>query len=576
MLLSFLILTLFLPLFGALIPGKYVPVGCLLLGTLSSLLLVITFAADPMSSPVILFKWMGAIDWGLSIDAMSVTMVTFISLISCLVHVYALEYMAEDSRQRQFMGLLSLFTFFMLILVTAPTLIQLFVGWEGVGVCSYFLIGFWFEKEAAAKAALRAFIMNRVGDFFFILGIVGHFWGTFPTFVGVSFLLAAMAKSAQIGFHLWLPGSMEGPTPVSALIHAATLVTAGIFLLLKLSPFLESVPPILTVAGYVGGVTALFGAVMAFFQKDLKRILAYSTASQLGIMMMAIGLGAVNAALFHLITHGFFKALLFLGAGVVIHLYKGEQDVTRMGALGVKAPVVYAAMLVGFLSLTGMPFFAGFFSKEMILEIAFHQGSFVLLTLALLTAFMTGLYATRVMWRVFHGGKGKQGSFGKVSPLLSTPLVILSLLSLAIGYIGYAVWGRLLLSLPFPAPLSFSGHITVWVSFAGIFVGYALYGVLPHTSVFLKEKFPALHTFFVQEAYGDSLCQGLFVKPFQRFAKAMAFLEGRIDHDGPMAFVRGARRIHHILGRLQTGHICHALYGLVLGLVALLLYGVCQ
>jgi NADH-quinone oxidoreductase subunit L len=537
-----------------------------------------------------LFTWISIgklhVEWSLTIDTLSLTMMGVVTLVSFLVHLYSLGYMAQDRGKVRFMAYLSLFTFMMLLLVTAGNLIQLFVGWEGVGLCSYLLIGFWFEKEAATHAALKAFLVNRVGDLFFVLALVGLFWiyGTFsiasfvqlePSFfstsIGFCLLLAAMAKSAQLGFHLWLPSAMEGPTPVSALIHAATMVTAGIFLLLRFGPFLQSTPLVLEAAGIVGALTAVFGALMALFQKDLKRIIAYSTCSQLGYMMLAVGIGAGSAALFHLTTHAFFKALLFLGAGAVIHIYR-EQDVTRMGGLGFNAPVTYSAMLVGFLSLTGMPFFAAFFSKDLILEHAFHQ-NISLFVLGVIAAFITGLYATRTMLRVFHKNQNKTRTFKETPALFLIPLLILTLLSLGVGYVGYTGWGRLLLSLQEPTSPAMPSHITVWASFFGVLIGYALYGVLPHTSALLKEKLPSVYTFFFREAYGDTVYAMLFTKPFQILARLFAAFDIKyLDHYGPMGLARGVGILRHGFGKLQTGYLYHTVCIMVAGLVGVLLY----
>ena len=600
----FILLTLFLPLLGAVLAGVLpkiggekiafiLPVLTLFLSILSVLPLVFEFLANPTPQLIPLFEWISfgncRSHWTFLVDGLSLTMMAVVTLVSFVVHLYSLGYMAKDPSKIRFMAYLSLFTFMMLFLVTADDLIQLFVGWEGVGLCSYLLIGFWFEKKTATEAALKAFLVNRVGDLFFIVAIVGLFCmgGTFsisslvqqsldegalPTLIGFCLLLAAMAKSAQLGFHLWLPSAMEGPTPVSALIHAATMVTAGIFLLLRFSPFLSHLPDVLEMIALVGGVTALFGSLMALFQKDLKRIIAYSTCSQLGYMMMAVGLSATSAALFHLTTHAFFKALLFLGVGSVIHIYKHEQDITRMGVLGFKAPITYGAMLIGFLSLTGMPFFASFFSKDLILEQAFHQ-NLPLFVLGVLAAFITGLYASRVMLRVFHHKKGKQRTF-KESPLLfCIPLVLLSLLSLGVGYLGYTGWGQLLLSLKEPMPSSIASHITVWASFFGVFMGYAFYGVLPYTSELLQSKCPTLYAFLVHEAYLDNVCTILFIRPFQGLARQLAFVDTAcVDHFGPMGVARGASNVHAFLKRLQTGSLPHGVLLMVVGLMALLFY----
>lgn len=376
------------------------------------------------------------ITWGLYVDSLSAIMAAVVTVVSFMVHIYSIGYMATDKSIVRFMAYLSLFTFFMLFLIMSDDLVQLFLGWEGVGLCSYLLIGFWYHKESANAASMKAFITNRVGDMGMVLGIVGCFavFGSVSipeilsqlpkydtsifriadyiavnayTFICACFLIGAMAKSAQFGLHVWLPDAMEGPTPVSALIHAATMVTAGVFLLIRLSFLFEYAPEVKTVIVALGALTTLFAAVVGLFQKDIKRIIAYSTCSQLGYMFMACGVSMYSSALFHMVTHAFFKALLFLSAGSVIHAMSGEQNIRKMGGLYSKIPLTYTFFLLGSFALAGLPFFAGYYSKDWILEALYIQhetgGSVLPYISGVITAFLTAFYSWRLISLVFHG-----------------------------------------------------------------------------------------------------------------------------------------------------------------------------
>src|SRR5882672_10331754 len=374
------------------------------------------------------------VDWTLRVDALTAVMLVVVTGVSSLVHLYSVGYMYDDPYTPRFFSYLSFFTFAMLALVTANNLLQLFFGWEGVGLASYLLIGFWYLRPSANAAAIKAFIVNRVGDFGFALGVFGLYavFGTLdfdqifmaaPMVAGKSFVFAgyqpdilttlcillfigACGKSAQIGLHTWLPDAMEGPTPVSALIHAATMVTAGVYMVARLSPLFEYAPTALAVVGVIGGTTAVFAASVGMAQNDIKRVIAYSTCSQLGYMFFAAGVSAYTAAMFHLFTHAFFKALLFLGAGSVIHAMSSEQDMRRMGGLWNKIPYTYAVMWIGSLSLAGIPFFAGYYSKDMILAASWASGTAVgrySFCLGTFTAFLTAFYSWRLLIMTFHG-----------------------------------------------------------------------------------------------------------------------------------------------------------------------------
>src|SRR3954451_3814657 len=385
-----------------------------------------------------LLQWISigsfSVSWALRVDSLSTIMMFVVGFISFLIHVYSVGYMSHDPSVPRFMAYLSLFTFAMLMLVTSDNLLQLFFGWEGVGVASYLLIGFWYTKPSACAAAIKAFIVNRIGDFGLVLGIAAcflafdsiqydeifarvpeiaattmhAFGGDFQTLnlIGVLLFIGAMGKSAQLGLHTWLPDAMEGPTPVSALIHAATMVTAGVFLVARFSPLYEHAPTALAFVTFIGATTCFFAASVGLTQPDIKRVIAYSTCSQLGYMFFAEGVSVYQAGIFHLYTHAFFKALLFLGAGSVIHALSDEQNIFKMGGVWRKIPVTYAVMWIGSLPLAGIPPFAGYFSKDAILEAAWlSHNSFHLYAfwLGVLVAFMTAFYSWRLLFLVFHG-----------------------------------------------------------------------------------------------------------------------------------------------------------------------------
>jgi NADH-quinone oxidoreductase subunit L len=439
----------FLPLIGAIAAGlfgrqlgpKVAPLVTCILLVASAVLAWITFfqiidSGDPFT--VYLFTWIDSgafeVDWALYFDQVTAVMLIVVTTVSAVVHIYSLGYMEHDPHRPRFFAYLSLFTFAMLMLVTADNFLQMFFGWEGVGVCSYLLIGFWYKRPSANAAAIKAFLVNRVGDFGFALGIMGVFLvfntvsfesvfaavpdhaGTTMTFLSWEFstmtvlclllFVGAMGKSAQVPLHTWLPDAMEGPTPVSALIHAATMVTAGVFMVVRLSPMFEASATALTVVTIIGATTCIFAATIGIAQNDIKRVIAYSTCSQLGYMFFACGIGAYPVAIFHLFTHAFFKALLFLGSGAVIHGMHDEQDMRRMGGLWRKLPITYAFMWIGSLALAGVPLFAGYYSKDLIIEAAFVTDTFAgqyAFWLGAGAAFLTALYSWRLIIMTFHG-----------------------------------------------------------------------------------------------------------------------------------------------------------------------------
>ena len=470
-------LMVFLPLLGAVLSGFFGKIIGVrnseiitsFFVTISAILSCIIFynvIVNSYSNNILLFTWINSgsfnASWSIYIDSLSSLMFVVITIVSSLVHIYSIGYMSHDPHKNRFMSYLSLFTFSMLILVSSDNFLQLFFGWEGVGLCSYLLIGFWFKKETANAAAIKAFIVNRIGDFGLALGIflifyvfgtvnyegvfseVNNFTNNDISFLGIKFntinlicillFIGAMGKSAQIFLHTWLPDAMEGPTPVSALIHAATMVTAGVFLVVRCSPIYEFSELALNIITIVGMSTAFFAASVALVQNDIKKIIAYSTCSQLGYMFFAIGVGAYNVAMFHLFTHAFFKALLFLGAGSVIHSFQNQQNIDEMGGVWKKMPYTWILMIIGTLALTGFPFLSGFYSKDAILEFAYLKGTtlgYLAAGVGVLTALMTSIYSWRLLFKTFHGAykntKIKFESIHESPMVMIIPLIILSM-----------------------------------------------------------------------------------------------------------------------------------------------------
>ena len=463
--------------FGKLIGDRSSEIITSLLVSISaifSVLVLYEVVVNQYQENIIIATWISSgsleVNWSMKIDSLSAVMLVVVTSVSALVHIYSIGYMSHDPHKPRFMAYLSLFTFAMLMLVTADNFIQLFFGWEGVGLCSYFLIGFWFKKESANKAAIKAFVVNRVGDFGFALGIflIFYLFGTVNytevfaeipnitdknlVFLGITFntvdliclllFIGAMGKSAQILLHTWLPDAMEGPTPVSALIHAATMVTAGVFLVVRCSPIYEYSDLALNIITIVGMSTAFFAATVALVQNDIKKIIAYSTCSQLGYMFFATGVGAYNVAMFHLFTHAFFKALLFLGSGSVIHAFKDEQNINNMGGVWKKLPYTYSLMIIGTLALTGFPFLSGFYSKDAIIEFAYLRGNttgYYAAGIGIFTAFLTSIYSWRLIFKTFHGEyNNKEIKIDETheSPIVMLiPLVLLSIGAIFAGFL---------------------------------------------------------------------------------------------------------------------------------------------
>ncbi len=562
------------------------------------------------------------VNWSMKIDALSSVMLVVVTFVSALVHIYSIGYMSHDPHKPRFMAYLSLFTFAMLMLVTADNFIQLFFGWEGVGLCSYFLIGFWFKKETANAAAIKAFVVNRVGDFGFALGIflIFYLFGSvnytevfnqIPTvidenlnFLGIKInavdlicillFIGAMGKSAQIFLHTWLPDAMEGPTPVSALIHAATMVTAGVFLVVRCSPIYEYSELALNIVTVVGMSTAFFAASVALVQTDIKKIIAYSTCSQLGYMFFAAGVGAYNVAMFHLFTHAFFKALLFLGSGSVIHAFKDEQNINNMGGVWRKLPYTYALMIIGTLALTGFPLLSGFYSKDAIIEFAYLSGTttgYYAAGIGILTAFLTSIYSWRLMFKTFHGQyNNKKLNIEETheSPLVMlVPLIILSIGAIFAGFIfkdlfiGYEAinnfWNK---SIFFLEPLS-TDHPPLWFlvltpTLVTLSIPLAYY-------LFVKNKnFPAqlvninepLYKFLLNKWYFDEIYETLFVKSSKKFGLFLwKFFDVKvIDGFGPDGISGIIKKVSIKANKFQSGYIYQYAFIMLLGFSAFLTF----
>ena len=557
------------------------------------------------------------VNWSIKVDALSSVMLVVVTLISALVHIYSIGYMSHDKHKSRFMAYLSLFTFAMLTLVTADNFLQLFFGWEGVGVCSYFLIGFWFKRDRANAAAIKAFLVNRVGDFGLALGIFLIFYnfGTvnysevfnnIPTiqdndvkFLGftinsinlICFLLfiGAMGKSAQIFLHTWLPDAMEGPTPVSALIHAATMVTAGVFLVVRCSPIYEFSPIVLDFITIIGMLTALFAATVALAQNDIKKIIAYSTCSQLGYMFFAVGVGAYNVAMFHLFTHAFFKALLFLGSGSVIHAFKDEQDISFMGGVSKKLPYTYLLMIIGTLALTGFPFLSGFYSKDAIIEYAFLDYSFIgylAASIGIFTALLTSIYSWRLIFKTFHGDyKNKKINISEIheSPLIIIlPLILLSVgaifsgllfKDLFIGADSYTSFWResifFLNNLSSEHPPKWFVLLTPTLVTVSIFLSYLIFVKDKNNrfTEYLIETNKPMYNFFRNKWYFDELYEKTFVRPSMKLGNLFwkKFDISIIDKFGPDGISKLIKYFSNKATKFQTGFIYQYAFVMLVG-----------
>ncbi len=629
------ILILFLPLIASIISGffgKYigdrnseiVTSALVSISAIFSIIILYQVIFNQYEDNIVIATWINSgsldVNWSMLIDPLSAVMLVVVTSISSLVHIYSIGYMSDDPHKPRFMAYLSLFTFAMLMLVTSDNFVQLFFGWEGVGLCSYFLIGFWFKKESANAAAIKAFIVNRVGDFGFALGIflIFYLFGTvnysevfeqIPKIVNKNLLflgieikaidlicillfIGAMGKSAQILLHTWLPDAMEGPTPVSALIHAATMVTAGVFLVVRCSPIYEYSPLILNLITIVGMTTAFFAATVALVQTDIKKIIAYSTCSQLGYMFFAAGVGAYNVAMFHLFTHAFFKALLFLGSGSVIHAFKDEQNINNMGGVWKKLPYTYALMIVGTLALTGFPFLSGFYSKDAIIEFAYLKGNttgFYAAVIGIFTAFLTSIYSWRLIFKTFHGEyNNKEINIEETheSPLVMlAPLVVLAIGSIFAGFlfkdlfIGHTsiFWAE---SIKFLEPLS-SDHPPTWFLFLtpslvilSIPIAYYLFLKNKELSKKIADMNKPLYNFLINKWYFDEFYEAIFIKPSKKLGLFLwKFFDVKIiDGFGPDGISTLIKKCSIKAKEFQSGFIYQYAFVMLLGFSALLTF----
>ena len=622
-----------LPLIASIISGffgKYIgdrnsEIVTSLLVSISAIFSIIVFynvVFNQYEDNLIIATWINSgtldVNWSMKIDSLSSVMLVVVTSVSALVHIYSIGYMSHDPHKPRFMAYLSLFTFAMLMLVTSDNFIQLFFGWEGVGLCSYFLIGFWFKKETANSAAIKAFVVNRVGDFGFALGIflIFYLFGTvnynevfqqIPSVVDkrLNFLgfevnsidliclllfIGAMGKSAQILLHTWLPDAMEGPTPVSALIHAATMVTAGVFLVVRCSPIYEYSELALNLITVVGMTTAIFAASVALVQTDIKKIIAYSTCSQLGYMFFAAGVGAYNIAMFHLFTHAFFKALLFLGSGSVIHAFKDEQNINSMGGVWKKLPYTYVLMIIGTLALTGFPLLSGFYSKDAIIEFAYlrdNTAGYYAAGIGIFTAFLTSIYSWRLIFKTFHGSYNNKSikiEETHESPLVMLlPLIILSIGAIFAGFIFKELffdtnfWGN---SIFFLEPLS-EEHPPMWFLLltpilvcSSIPISYYLFVKnkdLPNSIVEINKP---LYNFLVNKWYFDELYEILFIKPSKKIGLFLwKFFDVKIiDGFGPDGVSSLIKKFSIKANKFQSGYIYQYAFIMLLGFSALLTF----
>jgi len=636
-----------LPLFGAFIAGclafaspadkvkrfridkaaQWVTCGSLILAAVAAGFVFRDVVLGHSPTTVQLFTWIDSgameVSWAIKADTLTAVMLFMVTTVSSLIHLYSIGYMHHDRGIPRFMCYMSLFTFFMLTLVSADNLVQLFFGWEGVGLCSYLLIGFWYDRPAANAAAIKAFIVNRVGDFGFTLGIFAIFvlfqtvdldtifaaapdkaqatlliFGTdfhAITVCAILLFIGAMGKSAQLGLHTWLPDAMEGPTPVSALIHAATMVTAGVFMVVRMSPLFEFSETALTLVTVVGATTAIVTATIACVQNDIKRVIAYSTCSQLGYMFFAAGVSAYSAGIFHLVTHAFFKALLFLGAGSIIHAMSDEQDMRKMGGLWKLIPVTYALMWVGSLALAGIWPFAGYFSKDTILEAAYAAGTGAggyAFWMGIATAFLTAYYSWRLLIMIFHGeSRADKKVLAQVheSPqIMILPQLVLAAGAVFLGYLGFesfvgykaeAFWGESILVLAGHPALEAAHGVPAWVKYlpmvvagAGIGLAYVLYMLMPGLPALIAGRFQGLYQFLVHKWYFDELYDFLFVRP--------AFYLGRgfwktgdgdlIDGIGPDGVSATVKHLAQRAGAIQSGYLYHYAFAMLTGVVVII------
>ncbi len=609
-------------LFSQILTSGFLCVSAVLSGYMFS---QVAFGSGPFTTH--LMTWIASgdmkLEWAFRVDVLTAVMLVVVTWVSSVVHLYSIGYMSHDEHKPRFMAYLSLFTFCMLMLVTADNFVQLFFGWEGVGLSSYLLIGFWFKKDSANAASMKAFLVNRVGDIGLAMGICLIYFktgsvqfdavfkatpalvpeqflflgGAFPLVDLIGFLLfiGAMGKSAQFVLHTWLPDAMEGPTPVSALIHAATMVTAGVFLVARCSPLFEYAPTTLQIITFIGALTAFFAASVGMVQNDIKRVIAYSTCSQLGYMFFACGVGAYSAAVFHLMTHAFFKALLFLGAGSVIHAMSDEQDMRNMGGIWKKIPYTYALMWIGSLALAGVYPFAGYFSKDLILETAYAaegDAAGFAFVMGISAAFVTAFYSWRLLFMTFHGkpraDKETMHHVHESGLVMLLPLILLAVGAIFAGIIGVygfhmtgaegEFWKGAIFTGEHNHILEHAHHVPAWVKhlpsvlgMLGIGLAYILYVRMPHLPAKIASTLSGVYDFVLNKWYFDELYDEVFVANAKRIGK-MLWRYGdvaTIDGFGPNGAAKVSQRLGVITGRLQTGYVYHYAFVMMVGLLVM-------
>jgi NADH-ubiquinone oxidoreductase chain 5 len=629
-----------LPILGSIVSGFFgrkigvsgsqlITCTCVIITTFLAAIAFIEVGLNNIPVTIHLFRWIDAetlnISWGFNFDSLTVSMLIPVLIVSSLVHVYSIGYMSHDPHNQRFFSYLSLFTFMMIILVTANNFLLMFVGWEGVGICSYLLVSFWFTRIAANQSSMAAFLTNRVGDCFLTIGMFAILWSfgnidyytvfslspffneNLITIIGICLLIGAMAKSSQIGLHVWLPMAMEGPTPVSALIHAATMVTAGVYLLMRTSPLIEYSSTVLILCLWVGAITTVFSSLIGLFQQDIKKVIAYSTMSQLGMMVIAIGLSSYNIALFHLINHAFYKGLLFLGAGAVIHAVADNQDFRKYGGLLAYLPLTYSVMLIASLSLVAIPFMTGFYSKDFILESAYgqyHLSSIIIYFIATIGAMFTTLYSVKVLYLTFLTNPNgplvnyKQGYAAHEGDIfMSIPLILLAIFSIFFGYLTKDIF--IGLGSEFFSDNSLFIHPLHEIMLDTEFAVPTLFKLLPlfftiilsFISILITEFYPKLlikfklsnlgyniFSFFNQrfliELFYNKYISGIILKLGGQTTKVMD--KGSIELFGPYGLEKRLTSLSKFIGSLSTGVVTsYALY-ILIGLIfyiSILYYG---
>ena len=617
-----------LPILGSIISGffgrkigvsgaRIITCTCVIITTILAIIAFLEVGLNQIPVKIELFRWIDAeslnIKWSFNFDSLTVSMLIPVLIVSSLVHLYSIGYMSHDPHNQRFFSYLSLFTFMMIILVTADNFLLMFVGWEGVGVCSYLLVSFWFTRIAANQSSISAFLTNRVGDCFLTIGMFAILWSygnldyntvfslapyyseSVVIIIGICLLIGAMAKSSQVGLHVWLPMAMEGPTPVSALIHAATMVTAGVYLLIRVSPLIEYSSLVLLLCLWLGAITTVFSSLIGLFQQDIKKVIAYSTMSQLGMMVIAVGLSSYNIALFHLVNHAFYKGLLFLGAGAVIHAVADNQDFRKYGGLISYLPLTYTVMLIASLSLVAFPFMTGFYSKDFIIESAFGKyyiSSIAVYYIATIGAMFTTLYSVKVLYLTFLSNPNgpivnyKQAHAAHEGDIyMSLPLIILAIFSIFFGYITKDIF--IGLGSDFFSDNSLFIHPKHEIMLDTEFAVPTFYKLLPLfftvslsiTSILFTEFYPTLlmkfklsnlgynvfgffNQRFLVEMFYNRYISGIILDLGAQTTKIMD--KGSVEKFGPFGLEKSVTDISNSINKLSTGIVTsYALYILV-------------